>query len=177
MFHAFPWYIRYACAMCNHLKDRFHRCLCDSTSVICWSSIERGEWKRQLTLREIRRLSFLLRLNVTSHYFAHLEILSRSKFRSSAAATGSSVIIYTLVSSAKRRILEPISFTISFIYNRNKSDPSIDPCGTPAFFTVFMDNIPKICLYNVDPLKTHFYIVKLGFTVVYLYFSYFYSKT
>ena len=26
--------------------------------------------------------------------------------------------------------------------------------------------ITKICLYNVDPLKPHFYIVKLGFTGV-----------
>ena len=28
-------------------------------------------------------------------------------------------------------------------------------------------NITKTCLYNVDPLKPHFYIVKLGFTGVY----------
>ena len=26
----------------------------------------------------------------------------------------------------------------------------------------------KTCLYNVDPLKPHFYIVKLGFTGVYI---------
>ena len=34
--------------------------------------------------------------------------------------------------------------------------------------------ITKTCLYNVDHLKSHFYIVKLGFTGVY--FSYFCSK-
>ena len=28
--------------------------------------------------------------------------------------------------------------------------------------------ITKTCLYNFDPLKPHFYIVKLGFTGVYL---------
>ena len=28
----------------------------------------------------------------------------------------------------------------------------------------------KTCLYNVDPLKPHFYIVKLGFTGVYIIF-------
>ena len=28
--------------------------------------------------------------------------------------------------------------------------------------------ITKTCLYNVDPLKPHFYIVKLGFTGVYI---------
>ena len=30
--------------------------------------------------------------------------------------------------------------------------------------------IMKTCLYNFDPLKPHFYIVKLGFTGVYINF-------
>ena len=30
--------------------------------------------------------------------------------------------------------------------------------------------IKKTCLYNVDPLKPHFYIVKVGFTEVYIIF-------
>ena len=30
--------------------------------------------------------------------------------------------------------------------------------------------ITKTCLYNVDPLKSHFYIVKVGFTGVYIIF-------
>ena len=30
--------------------------------------------------------------------------------------------------------------------------------------------ITKTCLYNFDPLKPHFYIVKLGFTGVYVIF-------
>ena len=30
--------------------------------------------------------------------------------------------------------------------------------------------ITKTCLYNLDPLKPHFYIVKLGFTGVYIIF-------
>ena len=30
--------------------------------------------------------------------------------------------------------------------------------------------ITKTCLYNVDPLKPHFYIVKWGFTGVYIIF-------
>ena len=29
-------------------------------------------------------------------------------------------------------------------------------------------NITKTCLYNFDPFKPHFYIVKLGFTGVYI---------
>ena len=39
------------------------------------------------------------------------------------------------------------------------------------------DGITKTCLYNFDPLKPHFYIGKLGFTGVYIIFSYFCSKT
>ena len=31
-----------------------------------------------------------------------------------------------------------------------------------------MARITKTCLYNNDPLKPHFYIVKLGFTGVYI---------
>ena len=32
------------------------------------------------------------------------------------------------------------------------------------------NNIRETCLYNFDPLKPHFYIVKLGFTGVYIIF-------
>ena len=39
------------------------------------------------------------------------------------------------------------------------------------------ENIAKTCLYNFDLLKPHFYIVKLGFTEVYIIFSYFCSET
>ena len=38
-------------------------------------------------------------------------------------------------------------------------------------------SITKTCLYNFDPLKPHFYIVKLGFTGVYIIFLFFCSKT
>ena len=31
-------------------------------------------------------------------------------------------------------------------------------------------SISKTCLYKIDPLKPHFYIVKLGFTGVYIIF-------
>ena len=31
-------------------------------------------------------------------------------------------------------------------------------------------HITKTCLYNFDPLKPHFYLVKLGFTGVYIIF-------
>ena len=39
------------------------------------------------------------------------------------------------------------------------------------FFHVSMlQSITKTCLYNFDPLKPHFYVVKLGFTGVYIIF-------
>ena len=34
------------------------------------------------------------------------------------------------------------------------------------FTSVFIQSITKTCLYNFDPLKRHFYTVKLGFTGV-----------
>ena len=37
------------------------------------------------------------------------------------------------------------------------------PLPSPEFIT-------KTCLYNFDPIKPHFYIVKLGFTGVYIVF-------
>ena len=49
---------------------------------------------------------------------------------------------------------------------------SWEPLCEPSFY-VF---ITKTCLYNFDPLKPHFYIVKLRFTRVYIIFSYFCSK-
>ena len=37
-------------------------------------------------------------------------------------------------------------------------------------FVILRDDITETCLYNFDPLKPHFYIVKLGFTGVYIIF-------
>ena len=41
---------------------------------------------------------------------------------------------------------------------------------TPPPYLMFTILITKTCLYNFDPLKPHFYIVKLGFTGVYIIF-------
>ena len=35
-------------------------------------------------------------------------------------------------------------------------------------FALVTAHITKTCLYNIDPFKPHFYIVKLGFTGVYI---------
>ena len=47
--------------------------------------------------------------------------------------------------------------------------------SVPSFYLVilyqsFCQIITKTCLYNFDPRKPHFYIVKLGFTRVYIIF-------
>ena len=39
-----------------------------------------------------------------------------------------------------------------------------------TIYGCFIYNIKKTCLFNFDPLKRHFYIVKLGFTGVYIIF-------
>ena len=50
------------------------------------------------------------------------------------------------------------------------------PCSVTFCFHNFMNKvlcfqyITKTCLYNIDPLKPHFHIVKLGFTGVYIIF-------
>ena len=40
----------------------------------------------------------------------------------------------------------------------------------PVYRLLTVYYITKTCLYNFDPLKPHFYIVKLGFTGVYIIF-------
>ena len=40
----------------------------------------------------------------------------------------------------------------------------------------YLNTITKTCLYNFDPLKPHFYIVKLGFTGVYIIFVFLLKK-
>ena len=76
--------------------------------------------------------SVLSGLNVTNHVSAHCNILTRSALSRSAEATRSSTMMKRLVSSANKRIQEPISFTISFIKTIKSNGSSIEPCGTPV---------------------------------------------
>ena len=41
---------------------------------------------------------------------------------------------------------------------------------TEEAYAILSEIITKTCLYNFDPLEPHFYIVKLGFTGVYIIF-------
>ena len=78
-------------------------------------------------LREIRSDSVLEGLKDTSQIAAHREILSRSVFRQFAAFVGSTTTIKTLVLSAESQKFEPISVTMSLMYNRKSKSPRIDP--------------------------------------------------
>ena len=51
----------------------------------------------------------------------------------------------------------------TFIHFRNKVLVATLPPSHLHYIT-------RTCLYNFDPLKSHFYIVKLGFTGVYIFF-------
>ena len=80
--------------------------------------------KGRFNLRETSKVSVLVGLKVTSQVEAQAEILPRSALMQPAAVTGSSTIIKRLVSSANKRIFDPISFTISLIYSRKRRGPN-----------------------------------------------------
>ena len=50
-------------------------------------------------------------------------------------------------------------------------------CASSVSYVLFVCSIMKTYLYNFEPLKHYFYIVKLGFSWVCTIFSYFCSKT
>ena len=93
-------------------------------------------------MRETSKVSVLEGLEVTSQVDAQAEIFLRSAFMQPAAVTGSSTIIKRLVSSANSRIFDPVSFTISLIYNRKRRGPRVDPWGTPARMYVQSETAP-----------------------------------
>ena len=69
-----------------------------------------------MILCENRNDSFFVGLKLTSQVAAHLVILEKSVFKLISAARGVSTTIKRLVSSAKRRICEPVTLTISLKY-------------------------------------------------------------
>ena len=60
---------------------------------------------------------------------------------------------------------------VRFLWNYFKILPSVSEEKPLKGFSIL-----KTCLYNIDPLKPHFYIVKLGFTGVYIIFSFLLKK-
>ena len=81
-------------------------------------------------LRDIRRHLYLEGLKSTRDLSAQVETLSISLWRVTATMLGFSTR-YILVSSAKRRILDPMSETMSLIKIRQSNGPNIDIYGTP----------------------------------------------
>ena len=102
----------------------------------------KGGWIGRFVLRDTRNDSLLVGLKVTNHVAAHREILCKSALREAAEVTGSSTTIKRLVSSANRRICEPISSTMSLMYTKNNNGPRMDPCGTPALMYTQSDDAP-----------------------------------
>ena len=56
-----------------------------------------------------------------------------------------------------------------FLWN-NKEEKTNTPTISTTYNGIIKIYITKTCIYNFDPLKPHFYIVKLGFTGVYIIF-------
>ena len=113
----------------------------------------RGGWTGLLTLRENGIDSVFLALNKTSHLSAHEDFFDRSWLRVFDALSGESTIIYRLVSSPKSRIVDWMSFTMSFISMRNKSGPNIEPWGTPAVMLTQSDAPSGKTTLCLRPLK------------------------
>ena len=87
----------------------------------------------------------------------------------------------------QQMIVQPVSFFFFFFFFFTPASTELGTLGKniPSFLQrrqLFVSpylrfhfkgstlNITKTCLYNSDPLKPHFYIVKLGFTGVYIIF-------
>ena len=68
----------------------------------------------------------------------------------------------------KRPMQEKDTYAIS--EQRSPMSACLQICSLTRTFLVYLLNITKTSLYNIDPLKPHFYIVKLGFIGVYIIF-------
>ena len=79
-------------------------------------------------------------------------------FRRSAVLSG--LLSSVLESLCSMTVVVPERLYISFSKYHVKFDIQTS--------TLCQYCITKTCLYNFDPLKSHFYIVKLGFTGVYI---------
>ena len=106
-------------------------------------------WSILLTFLVSKRDLVLLGLNVTSHLFDELVILSRYEFIKNTAFSGVSTIMYKLVSSAIRRMSQCISRTMSFIYNIKGRGPTQNFEGSHPRF------LPNLKSPHPSPLPAH----------------------
>ena len=107
---------------------------------------------------------------------------NRKKIASSGKSkqTGAKTILIVVSSESESIPFHLKSNKFDCINHNNSVIDSYNiPCATDvcfyasmqtSFSSTFVLNITKTCLCNVDPLKPHFHIVKLGFTGVYIIF-------
>ena len=69
--------------------------------------------------------------------------------------------------SAKHEPGHRIPYKIAYAFSEDSDQPAHSRMMVRIFAVLF---ITKTCVYNFDPLKPHFYLVKLGFTGVYIIF-------
>ena len=55
-------------------------------------------------------------------------------------------------------------------FSNNSTSRNSEGINSLKVYMKRSSTLTKTCLYNSDPLEPHFYIVKLGFTVVYIIF-------
>ena len=105
--------------------------------------------------------------------FVHITYEAALKREGSSRQTRQTDYIFTSF-----KIIEPILVTliIKYLWRRCKGVCTQSRKLQYCIWRVSINRscvlcfITKTCLYNVDPLKPHFYIVKLGFTGVYIIF-------
>ena len=98
-----------------------------------------------------RQSAFEYAQNVRIHITLHMRNVSSGHLLSIETAIVSNKI------QIKQKYRDSSLNRVSLVFLTNKN-------------RLFLSYITKTCLYSIDPLKPHFYIVKLGFTGVYLIF-------
>ena len=88
----------------------------------------------------------------------------------SACLSGSSLVRFA------RRSLFALRWPFCMVISFNNIQIAVSAWGLGGLEFQYKEYITKTRLYNFDPLKPHFYIVKLGFTGVYINFLIFAQK-
>ena len=74
------------------------------------------------------------------------------------------------------QIKSAIDFTVYSSRRKHVWIKTFDSYQIRLFFLMLYLTITRTCLYNVDPLEPHFYIVKLGFMGVYIIFLFLFKN-
>ena len=96
----------------------------------------KGGWSLIAFLEKTRSLVFPV-LKVTFHFLAQSETFTRSLLSRLDVSWMSVPLVIRVVSSAKIWGVDSRSLMISFMKRMKRSGPSLEPCGTPAFYALF----------------------------------------